>query len=52
MGSTSLLSNGCFHCGLPIPEGATYNAMVLGEARQFCCTGCQAVAEAIVANNF
>jgi Cu2+-exporting ATPase len=51
VGSTSLLSNGCFHCGLPIPEGATYNAMVLGEARQFCCTGCQAVAEAIVANN-
>lgn len=51
MGSTSLLTNGCFHCGLPVPEGATYEAVVLGESRQFCCTGCQAVAEAIVANN-
>ncbi|MBK8453464.1 MAG: heavy metal translocating P-type ATPase [Thiofilum sp.] len=50
MGSTSLLNSGCFHCGLPIPEGTIYSAEVLGETRQFCCMGCQAVAEAIVAN--
>ena len=50
MGSTSLLTSGCFHCGLPIPTGAIHSFEVLGESRQFCCTGCQAVAEAIVAN--
>ncbi|WP_020559958.1 heavy metal translocating P-type ATPase [Thiofilum flexile] len=50
MGSASLLTTGCFHCGLTLPAGATYSAEVLGESRQFCCTGCQSVAEAIVAN--
>lgn len=39
----------CFHCGLPVPFGASYEVKVLGEARPMCCHGCQAVAEAIVA---
>jgi Cu2+-exporting ATPase len=38
----------CFHCGLPVPSGSRFVAPVLGETREFCCPGCQAVAEAIV----
>jgi P-type Cu2+ transporter len=38
----------CFHCGLPVPAGSRFHAQVLGEARELCCPGCQAVAEAIV----
>ena len=50
----------CFHCGLPnpaaLPQGPAskslvrYHALVLGEARAFCCPGCVAVAESIVAS--
>lgn len=39
----------CFHCALPVPSGGRFTAVVLGEAREFCCPGCQAVAQAIVA---
>lgn len=39
----------CYHCGLPVPEGSAFKAVVLGESRAMCCPGCQAVAEAIVA---
>jgi Cu2+-exporting ATPase len=38
----------CFHCGLPVPPGARANLVVLGESRSFCCSGCEAVCEAIV----
>lgn len=38
----------CFHCGLPVPPDARANLVVLGESRLFCCTGCEAVCEAIV----
>jgi len=37
----------CFHCGLPIFPGGRWRAAVLGEPREFCCAGCQAVARAI-----
>lgn len=40
----------CFHCGLPVPPGATYHTVVLGVDRPMCCPGCQAVADAIVQN--
>ncbi|MEW9796924.1 heavy metal translocating P-type ATPase [Alteromonas sp. CYL-A6] len=40
----------CYHCGLPNDPDHQYDAMVLGARRQFCCPGCQAVTEAIVAN--
>lgn len=40
----------CFHCGLPIPAGASYPIEIEGVARQMCCHGCQAVAQAIVEN--
>jgi Cu2+-exporting ATPase len=40
----------CYHCGLPVPEATTYRAVILKEARDLCCHGCQAVAESIVEN--
>ncbi|WP_417662859.1 heavy metal translocating P-type ATPase [Pseudomonas sp.] len=39
----------CYHCGLPVPAGGHFYAEILGESREMCCPGCQAVAEAIVA---
>lgn len=39
----------CYHCGLPVPAGSRFEARVLEQTRAFCCPGCQAVAEAIVA---
>ncbi|HIQ44471.1 MAG TPA: cadmium-translocating P-type ATPase [Pseudomonas oleovorans] len=39
----------CYHCGLPVPTGSHFHATVLGQPRDLCCPGCQAVAEAIVA---
>ena len=38
----------CFHCGLPVPEGADYAVEIEGKTRPMCCHGCQAVARAIV----
>lgn len=40
----------CFHCGLPVPAGTTFQAAVLNQAQSFCCPGCLAVAETIVAS--
>ncbi|WP_298610579.1 heavy metal translocating P-type ATPase [uncultured Thiothrix sp.] len=40
----------CFHCGSPIPSGASYLVAIDGREQALCCSGCQAVAEAIVAN--
>ncbi|MFJ2339988.1 heavy metal translocating P-type ATPase [Pseudomonas protegens] len=39
----------CYHCALPVPAGSRFTTVVLGQPREFCCPGCQAVAEAIVA---
>ena len=39
----------CYHCALPVPAGSRFTAVVLGQSREMCCPGCQAVAEAIVA---
>ncbi len=39
----------CYHCGLPVPEKTHHAVEILGESRAMCCTGCAAVAEAIVA---
>jgi len=40
----------CYHCGQAIDKGIHLTAFVLGEERDMCCIGCQAVANAIVAN--
>ncbi|MCV4268223.1 heavy metal translocating P-type ATPase [Pseudomonas capsici] len=39
----------CYHCALPVSAGSRFTAVVLGETRELCCPGCQAVAQAIVA---
>jgi Cu2+-exporting ATPase len=48
MSSTSIVASPCYHCGLPNPAGSHFNAVVLDVSREFCCAGCQAVAETIV----
>ncbi|HUH39154.1 MAG TPA: heavy metal translocating P-type ATPase, partial [Spongiibacteraceae bacterium] len=39
------MSGACFHCGLP--ASAEFRGVIGGQARQFCCPACLAVAEAI-----
>ena len=38
----------CFHCGLPVPKGASFNVIIQNQSRSMCCAGCQAVAQTIV----
>ena len=38
----------CFHCGLPVPDGAHYPVTFEGTTRDACCRGCQAVAQTII----
>lgn len=38
----------CFHCGLPVPEGAQFSLLVDGVSQPMCCKGCEAVARAII----
>jgi Cu2+-exporting ATPase len=40
----------CYHCGLSVPAGLDLHVEIDGAAREMCCAGCQAVAQAIVAN--
>ncbi len=40
----------CYHCGQPIPDDVELSVAVGGAERPMCCHGCQAVAQAIVAN--
>ncbi|RLJ63581.1 heavy metal translocating P-type ATPase [Sulfurisoma sediminicola] len=44
------MTDNCYHCGLPIPSGADFSVEIEGAPRAMCCAGCQAVAQAIVAN--
>ncbi len=39
--------NGCFHCGLPLPEGDALSAEIDGARREFCCHGCKSVCQVI-----
>ncbi|MDO8958839.1 MAG: heavy metal translocating P-type ATPase [Rhodocyclaceae bacterium] len=41
----------CYHCGLPVPAGGGWHVEIDNAPRAMCCAGCQAVAQAIVANN-
>lgn len=40
-------SNTCFHCGLPNPANP-FSLSIDGKNREFCCTGCQSAAKAII----
>jgi Cu2+-exporting ATPase len=42
----------CFHCGLAVTRAGARRALVLGEQRDFCCVGCEAVARTIVEGGF
>lgn len=37
----------CYHCGEPVPIGASWQVMIFDQPRAMCCPGCQAVSEAI-----
>lgn len=41
---------GCYHCGLPVPQGSHFAVTIGGVSQEMCCAGCQAVAQAIVDN--
>ncbi|HHJ80091.1 MAG TPA: heavy metal translocating P-type ATPase [Candidatus Tenderia electrophaga] len=40
-------SGACFHCGLPIEPAALRCAVIQDESRDFCCSGCMMVCQAI-----
>ncbi|MGV8990863.1 MAG: heavy metal translocating P-type ATPase [Thiobacillus sp.] len=42
------LFSGCFHCGLPVPDGADYPIQFEYKVQATCCRGCQAVAQTII----
>ncbi len=44
-----MLQQLCFHCHETVPTGTDFHCEVLGAPQVFCCAGCQAVAETIVA---
>ncbi len=44
------MTDACYHCGLPVPQGAHFVVTIGGAPREMCCAGCQAVAQAIVDN--
>ena len=38
----------CFHCGLPVPAGASFELQFDGRMQPLCCAGCEAVAKTIL----
>lgn len=42
------MSKTCYHCNEDIPKGFSAKLEIAGEQREFCCYGCQAIAETIV----
>lgn len=45
------MSNSCFHCDEPIPQGISLCVNINQKQQPMCCIGCQAVAQTIVDNN-
>lgn len=50
--SVSDHSTDCFHCGQPLNGAASFIADVDGQARTFCCGGCQTLAQTLHAAGF
>jgi Cu2+-exporting ATPase len=44
------VDSGCYHCGSPVPKGATWQLVIDERPRSLCCPGCEAVAQAITAS--
>ncbi|VEB42475.1 Putative metal-binding domain of cation transport ATPase [Chromobacterium violaceum] len=42
------MSENCFHCGLPVPAGASFPIRYRQREEPACCAGCQAVAATII----
>ncbi|WP_024302797.1 heavy metal translocating P-type ATPase [Pseudogulbenkiania sp. MAI-1] len=42
------MSDDCFHCGLPVPEGVSFPVRYRERTESTCCAGCQAVAQTII----
>ncbi|WP_046167088.1 heavy metal translocating P-type ATPase [Chromobacterium vaccinii] len=42
------MSENCFHCGLPVPAGASFPILYRQREEPACCAGCQAVAATII----
>ncbi len=40
-------TEGCFHCGLPLPDDPVFEQVIEGEPQRFCCPSCQMVCSAI-----
>jgi Cu2+-exporting ATPase len=51
MNSATSPAADCYHCGQPIPDDVHLAVAIDGEAKAMCCHGCEAVAQAIVANH-
>jgi len=45
------MSDLCFHCDEPIPQGTSLFVTLNNAPRAMCCVGCQAVAKTIIDNN-
>jgi len=45
------MSNLCFHCSEPVPQGVDLTVIINQQSQIMCCIGCQAVAQTIVDNN-
>ena len=46
--SAVLAASDCFHCGLPVPPGGSWEVSIDAVPRTMCCPGCAAVAQGIV----
>ncbi len=42
------MAHSCYHCGEDVPENTDFIVEILGETREMCCPGCQAVAQTII----
>ena len=42
------MSSNCFHCGLPVLDGAAFPIVYQQVEQTTCCAGCQAVAQSII----
>ncbi|WP_064604253.1 heavy metal translocating P-type ATPase [Photobacterium sp. J15] len=42
------MTKNCYHCGDPVPSDCHLQVEILGEMREMCCPGCEAVAQTIV----
>ena len=44
------MSKNCFHCHQVVPNNINIQLSILGETRDLCCVGCEAVAKAIISS--